>query len=182
MADTKITALTELTTPDDEDVLAIVDDPSGTPASRKITVANLGALFAKAIKSADTDVTNSTVLVDVDDMVFSPNVNKSYQVFMQIRCTGGSTEDLKTQFSVPSGAESRTMRANINVDSPSTERLSTNDQKTNLNATNLNILLLTIVNMGATAGDVQLQMAQQISGATTTSILANSSMMVFQLD
>lgn len=41
MADTKITALTELTTPSYSDPLAIVDDPTGTPATKKSTLANL---------------------------------------------------------------------------------------------------------------------------------------------
>jgi len=41
MADTKITALTALTSVDDGDVLAIVDDPAGTPVTKKITKANL---------------------------------------------------------------------------------------------------------------------------------------------
>jgi hypothetical protein len=40
MADQKITELTELTSPADEDLLAIVDDPSGTPTTKKITKAN----------------------------------------------------------------------------------------------------------------------------------------------
>lgn len=41
MADVKISALGALTTVAKEDLLAIVDDPSGTPASRKITVEDL---------------------------------------------------------------------------------------------------------------------------------------------
>jgi len=41
MADTKITALTELAaTPTTADILAIIDDPGGTPLSKKITVDN----------------------------------------------------------------------------------------------------------------------------------------------
>lgn len=43
MADTKVTALTELTTPAGGDLLYIVDDPAGTPLSRKVTVTNLFA-------------------------------------------------------------------------------------------------------------------------------------------
>ena len=42
MADQKITQLTELAaTPDDADILAVVDDVAGTPVTKKITVANL---------------------------------------------------------------------------------------------------------------------------------------------
>ena len=40
-ADSKITALTELTAVNGSDLLYIIDDPSGTPTSKKITVTNL---------------------------------------------------------------------------------------------------------------------------------------------
>jgi len=47
MADSKTTALTELNaTPETTDVIYIVDDPGGTPVSKKITVANLLAAIA----------------------------------------------------------------------------------------------------------------------------------------
>jgi len=42
MADQKITELTELTTPVLTDMVPIVSDPSGTPATKKVTVKNLG--------------------------------------------------------------------------------------------------------------------------------------------
>lgn len=45
MADAKITQLTALTTPDNSDLLVIVDDPSGTPITKKITVSDLGTMF-----------------------------------------------------------------------------------------------------------------------------------------
>lgn len=41
MADTKLTALTALTTPSLDDLIYTVDDPAGTPASRKTTIAEL---------------------------------------------------------------------------------------------------------------------------------------------
>lgn len=45
MADSKITALTALTDASSDDLLPIVDDPAGTPVTKKITVAN----FKKAV-------------------------------------------------------------------------------------------------------------------------------------
>jgi hypothetical protein len=46
MADKKITALTALTTLDDADLFAVVDDVAGTPITKKITAANVKAGLA----------------------------------------------------------------------------------------------------------------------------------------
>lgn len=43
MADTKITALTAVTTPSDDDIMPIVDDPAGTPTTKKVTWSNIKA-------------------------------------------------------------------------------------------------------------------------------------------
>jgi len=49
MADEKITQLAALTTPATEDLLAIVDDPAGTPETKKITILNLLKLFLSSV-------------------------------------------------------------------------------------------------------------------------------------
>lgn len=55
MADQKLTALTAMTSPTTDDLLYIVDDPSGTPASRKITLANLlGATSGSVVLASTT--------------------------------------------------------------------------------------------------------------------------------
>ena len=41
MADQKITQLTEVTSPTTDDMLAVVDDPSGTPITKKLSILNL---------------------------------------------------------------------------------------------------------------------------------------------
>jgi hypothetical protein len=55
MVDTKISELTELTSVDSADIIAIVDDPSGgSPVTKKITKANLVSNIAQS------DITNLT--------------------------------------------------------------------------------------------------------------------------
>jgi len=49
MADNKITAYTALTTPAVEDLLAIVDDPAGTPQTKKIALSDLLTLFVSNV-------------------------------------------------------------------------------------------------------------------------------------
>lgn len=58
MADKKVSQLTALTTPASEDLLLIIDDPNGTPASKRITLKNL---FASV--PANTDIKGSKLTV-----------------------------------------------------------------------------------------------------------------------
>lgn len=51
MADSKISALSAMTTPLSTDIIPIVDDPGGTPATQKITLAN----FLKVINDLTED-------------------------------------------------------------------------------------------------------------------------------
>jgi hypothetical protein len=58
MADKKVTQLTALTSPNDEDLLLLVDDPNGTPVSKSITVKTfLGALPSNTAITGDLTVT-----------------------------------------------------------------------------------------------------------------------------
>lgn len=54
MADVKVTALTAITSVSSDDLLYVVDDPGGTPASKKITFANLQTSLTG---KQDTDAT-----------------------------------------------------------------------------------------------------------------------------
>ncbi len=49
MADQKITALTELTAPTADDLLAAVDDPAGSPITKYLTIAKLLTLLVKDV-------------------------------------------------------------------------------------------------------------------------------------
>ena len=62
MADKKVTQLTALTTTAAPDLLMIVDDPNGTPVSKKITVKSFfGAIPSNTVFSANVTVSGNRV-------------------------------------------------------------------------------------------------------------------------
>lgn len=65
MADQKITDLTADTSPSTDDLIITVNDPAGTPANRKVTIANLSTTLAAETKT----LTNKTI--DADDNTLS---------------------------------------------------------------------------------------------------------------
>lgn len=67
MADTKISALTAMTTPVDADLLPVVDDPAGTPATQRLTFSNSWTNYYKGKADAlyqplDSDLTSIAAL------------------------------------------------------------------------------------------------------------------------
>lgn len=67
MADTKTTALTALTAPATTDIIYIVDDPGGTPISKKITLADLAKALpwemVVAVSDETTAITTGTAKI-----------------------------------------------------------------------------------------------------------------------
>ena len=90
-ASQKLTALTELTAPASEDLLYVIDDPSGTPASRKATLSNVGKGFASVGASGTITVgtflnySEQTALSISDDGVITPT-----GTYQPLTTTGGS--------------------------------------------------------------------------------------------
>lgn len=70
MADTKLSALTADATPTTDDLIYVVNDPGGTPASRKVTIANLQGMLTiteSQISDLGTYLTgNETITISGD--------------------------------------------------------------------------------------------------------------------
>ena len=74
MADQKVSDLSSLTTPASEDLLLVVDNPNGTPASKSITLKNLfGAVPANTVVNRLT--TNANTTLNGSNTYITANVN-----------------------------------------------------------------------------------------------------------
>lgn len=78
MADKKVTQLTALTAPANNDILLIVDDPSGTPVSKKITVEDLFGKTTRLTVASANVASNSTFTLAAEDFVFDANVSTTF--------------------------------------------------------------------------------------------------------
>lgn len=75
MADRKITELNALTTPNQKDLLYVVDDPSGTPVSKRISLYNLfGSVPANTSISGTLTVSANSTINGANSVV-SANLN-----------------------------------------------------------------------------------------------------------
>lgn len=66
----KISELTALTTISGDDLLVIVDDPAGTPVTKKVTVANLLGNSAANVVIQNVTPANGTITVKKGTIMF----------------------------------------------------------------------------------------------------------------
>lgn len=137
MANQKISDLTALTSPASDDLLAIVDDPAGTPATKKITWANLlgtnlVAFYSKTapsgtvIGSSDTQtLTNKTIAVGSNSItstasraaVFDASglLTASVTTLTELSYVNGVTSAIQTQLDAKIAKATLTTKGDIYV-------------------------------------------------------------------
>lgn len=88
MADKKVSELTPLVNVSGDDLLLVVNDPNGTPSSRKVTVGNLFGNVASNVA-----FTGSSVTITGDLVLGSVNINDQIADRMQVANTIAAIND-----------------------------------------------------------------------------------------
>ena len=85
MADRKVTELTALSSVTRDDLLLVVNDPNGTPESRKITVGNFfGTIPATTAFSSNVSFTGTTVSFTANTFVKGTNILNAVNDRLQV--------------------------------------------------------------------------------------------------
>lgn len=128
MADQKITALTANTTPATTDLLPMVDDPSGTPATQKITISNLlkviDALTADTAPAAGDEVVTYDVSASGPKKLTLENLFKIINGLTADSAPDISADYIATYDASASGPKKVLLNAVIGVPHPPEGRLS----------------------------------------------------------
>lgn len=190
MVDTKISALTELAaTPDGADLLAIIDDPAGTPVSKKITVTNLlaaggGLTFARVVKTADETVSNSSTLQNDNSLLFAVSANKTYAFCILMFADILATSDFKYGLSLPASATANWMKAGGFYSAGSLSYFTadaTNAIEVSItNPKPYHIMQWGEVITGASSGTVNFQWCQKLATVEDTKMLKGSMILAWE--
>jgi hypothetical protein len=150
------------------------------------TYAAISGLPTIVRKTADETVNNSTTLQNDDELLFAVAANEVWQVDIIVRCISGGTPDIKFAVTVPSGGSlllgawgcdtignKAVLAANLIADY---------SFAAGPKGATLLVVMRAIVINGATAGNVQLQWAQNTKEASDTKVLANSCIIAHKLN
>jgi len=140
-----------------------------------------GLIFAKVIKTVDETVNNSSTLQDDDVLLFTPNINKVYFGTIFTVFISGSTPDIKSAFTLPSGATGQWMASNalwrMGAQTWSTITTAISQVAGGSDQTFANYFR---IQMGATAGDINYVWAQATANASDTKVLIGSALIVYE--
>jgi len=190
MGDAKLTEVSAATTPVDADIMLIVTDIATTAASHKITWANIKAtlktyfdgLYTRTVyKSADETVNNSSVLQDDDHLIIPVVANGIYQFKMTLIMNAAAVDsDFKYHFTVPAGTVMTFYDKLAAVLAAGTPVAAYDQTSTPDVGSLIGTILFTIegiIVVSGTAGNVNLQWAQNTAKANNTKLLKGSNVL-----
>ncbi len=153
-------------------------DSAGTETSM-IGGGGGGQTFARIVKTADQTVTSSTVLVDDDELLFTPAINKEYGFVLFLLYDADTTPDMKSAFTLPSGA-SGLKGTNNDTGANNTEDVTTATVSSGFTGQIRTSVTTGQFTMGGTAGNIILQWAQNTSDAAGTIMKTGSYFVIWE--
>lgn len=160
------TPLAAITIETDASISAVTDERQFLPTGGPVSV----------VKSADETVNNSSTLQDDDELLFSVAANSVYKFQMWLRYTSSTSADIKNSFTVPAGATIVGISIGLFTDSTTQTFLVPSQSWGGQNATPAAVFIEAMVVVGATAGTVQLQWAQNTPEVSDTIVLESSNL------
>ncbi len=138
-----------------------------------------GKTFAVKFKTSNETINNDSTLSDDAELLFTPTINKLYQILMFVYTNSGTTADFKQAFTIPTGATIQINAGDFQVtpqnlmdgETPFPDVSSGLDQN--------KAILIRLV-MSSTAGNCVYQWAQNVSDAEDTTLLEGSVMIVWE--
>ena len=160
---------------------------SGASASTKAVVSALLALqtfpttaiFAKRTQTSDFSVNNDDALVDVTDAKLALSASKTYMLVAYIYYNTIASADMDTAWTLPTGATSRQVNATWQSSQTNTTDFTTRVFHAGTSTDRFTLTILHIV-MSTTAGDAQLQMAQDVAQVSNTTIFAGTTLTAYE--
>ena len=92
MADKKVTQLTALTAPTKEDLLLIIDDPLGSPISKKITVDNFFGATSALTVNAISLISSSDTSLTANNFTFTVANTATFTKGLVINSSGAASD------------------------------------------------------------------------------------------
>jgi len=147
-------------------------------ATKNYVDTKAGQTFARVVKLADQIVNNSTTLVNDTEIFIPLEANKTYAWIIWIYVITTNTADIKETYTVPAGASGgwcETIGANVTRNNYGVTEFQGMGNLLNKCNTQTGQ-----VSVGATAGNLQFQFAQQAADVTDTTVQAGSCMVVWE--
>lgn len=150
----KITALTADASPTDDDLIVTVNDPAGTPANRKVTLADLrtallsgasaGELVADIVGAMVTGNTETNITVTYQDADNTLDFEVTFPAVIGVACSDETTDittgTAKATFRMPHAMTVTGVRATLSTASSSgTPTIDINDGGTTILSTKITI-------------------------------------------
>lgn len=156
----------------------LTSNGAGAAPTFQAAAGGSGLTFARVFKQSDETVNNSTTYIDVADFNFAATANKMYHIYLMIYHTSNSTPDIKFRPTVPSGATFDILygdwQSNVASDILQDEINPATNGTIQLTPTTIRVLV------GGTAGDIDIQFAQDTANASNTTVHLGSIMLVWQ--